>query len=93
MLVRRFNVVAVGLIWEHDVPAERPVQVDLFTDYGKLTRLKESEEAADAREKRLQEAALHIHERFGKNAMIKGMNLKECGTTIGHIGQVGRHKA
>ena len=49
--------------------------------------------AEDAREKRLQEAALHIQERFGKNAMLRGMNLDEGGTTIQRNGQVGGHRA
>ena len=55
-------------------------------------RRKEAEAAADAREKRLQEAALEIKERFGKNAMIKGMNLEEGGTTNQRNGQVGGHR-
>jgi DNA polymerase V len=53
----------------------------------------ETEAADDAREKRLQEAALNIQERFGKNAMVKGMNLEENGTTIQRNGQVGGHRA
>ena len=93
LLIRRIYVVAAGLIREQDIPAEGPVQLDLFTDYEELTRRKESEAAEDAREKRLQEAALNIQERFGKNAMIKGMNLEEGGTTIQRNGQVGGHRA
>jgi len=93
MLIRRMYVVAVGLIREKDIPAESPVQLDLFTDYEKLSRLEEAAAAADIREKRLQEASLHIQERFGKNAMLKGMNLDEGGTTIQRNGQVGGHRA
>ncbi len=93
LLVRRMYVVACGLIREKDVPADSPLQLDLFTDYAELTRRKEEEAVADAREKRLQEAALQIQERFGKNAMLKGMNLEESGTTIQRNGQVGGHRA
>ena len=93
MLIRRMYVVAVGLIREKDIPAESPVQLDLFTDYEELSRLEEEAAAEDVREKRLQEAALHIQERFGKNAMLKGMNLDEGGTTIQRNGQVGGHRA
>ena len=93
LLVRRLCVVAVGLIRENEIPEESPLQLDLFTDYGALIRQKEAEAAADAREKRLQEAALSIQERFGKNAMLKGMNLEEGGTTIQRNGQVGGHRA
>lgn len=93
LLIRRIYVVAAGLIREQDIPAEGPVQLDLFTDYEELSRRKEAAAAEDAREKRLQEAALSIQERFGKNAMIKGMNLEEGGTTIQRNGQVGGHRA
>ena len=93
LLVRRIYVVAAGLIREKDIPRESPLQLDLFTDYAKLARQQEAEAAADAREKRLQEAALSIRDRFGKNAMLKGMNLEEGGTTIQRNGQVGGHRA
>ena len=93
LLIRRIYVVAAGLIREKDIPQESPLQLDLFTDYEKLALQKEKEDAEDAREKRLQEAALNIRERFGKNAMLKGMNLDESGTTIQRNGQVGGHRA
>ena len=80
-------------IEEKDIPEEAPLQLDLFTDYEDLARRKEAEAIADAREKRLQEAALEIQERFGKNAMLKGINLEEGGTTIQRNGQVGGHRA
>lgn len=93
LLIRRAYVVAVGLIPEEDIPEEAPLQLDLFTDYEALARQKEEEAAADAKEKRLQEAALDIQERFGKNAMLKGMNLEEGAMTIKRNGQVGGHRA
>ena len=93
LLIRRIYVVAAGLIREKDIPVEGPLQLDLFTDYEALVRRKKAEAAADAREKCLQEAVLSIQERFGKNAMLKGMNLEEDGTTIQRNGQVGGHRA
>ena len=93
LLVRRIYVVAAGLIRERDIPEETPLQLDLFTDYESLARKMEADAAADAKEKRLQEAALHIRDRFGKSAMLKGLNLEEGGTTIERNGQVGGHRA
>ncbi len=93
LLIRRVYVVAAGLVRETEIPEEGPQQLDLFTDYEELTRKKEAEAMADAREKRLQEAALQIRDRYGKNAMLKGMNLEEGGTTIQRNGQVGGHRA
>jgi DNA polymerase V len=93
LLIRRIYVVAAELIRENEIPAEEPQQLDLFTDYEELTRQAEAGTAADAREKCLQEASLQIWDRFGKNAMLKGMNLEEGGTTIQRNGQVGGHRA
>ncbi len=93
LLVRRIYVVAAGLIRERDLPEDAPLQLDLFTDYESLNRRMEADAAADAKEKRLQEAALQIRERFGKSAMLRGLNLEEGGTTIERNGQVGGHRA
>ena len=43
--------------------------------------------------RKVQEAALQIKKRFGKNAILKGMNLEEGGTTIERNRQIGGHKS
>ena len=93
LLIRRVYVVACNLIPESEIPAEGPQQLDLFTDYAELERKKAEEQAAEAREKKLQKAALVMQERFGKNAILKGMNLQKKGTTIARNGQIGGHRA
>ena len=93
LLVRRVTVVAADLIPESQIPPEGPVQMDLFTDYAALSRRQEAEKAADDRERRLQRATLLLHEKFGKNAMLKGMNLEDGATTIQLDGQIGGHRA
>lgn len=45
------------------------------------------------RERKLQQATLYLQSRYGKNAVLKGMNLQEGATTIERNGQVGGHKA
>lgn len=92
LYIRRVYVVAAELIREKDIPPEGPVQLDLFTDYEALMEQRRKETEEDAKEKRLQEAALKIKERFGKNAMLRGMNLEEGGTTIQRNSQVGGHR-
>ena len=57
-------------------------QLDLFTDQ------KDAE-----REKQMQKAMLSIKKKFGKNAILKGMNLEEAGTTIERNSQIGGHKS
>ena len=93
LLIRRLYVVAAGLIRETDIPEDAPLQLDLFTDYEALSRQKAAEARADAREKRLQEATLRLQERFGKNAVLKAMNLEEGATTIARNAQIGGHRA
>ena len=65
------------------------VQLDFFTDYDAMEREKKAEET----EHRLQQVTLEIQDRFGKNALLKGMNLQEGGTTIERNGQIGGHRA
>ena len=57
-------------------------QLDLFTDYDALER-----------EKRIQGAMLEIRTRFGRNAVVKGINLMKGATTIERNGQIGGHAA
>ena len=93
LLIRRVNITACDLIPEDAVPEDGPVQLDMFTDYEAVERAKEALRSAEERERRLQQATLAIQERFGKNAMLKGMNLMEGGTTMERNGQIGGHKA
>ena len=93
LLIRRVYVVACNLIPESEIPAEGPQQLDLFTDYAELERKKAEEQAAEARERKLQKATLVMQEKFGKNAILKGMNLQKKGTTIARNGQIGGHRA
>ena len=93
LLIRRLNVTACNLIRGCDVPPEVPEQLSLFVDYTAAQREREEEAAAEARERRLQRATLNIQSRYGKNALLKGMNLQEGATTIERNGQVGGHKA
>lgn len=67
--------------------------MDLFTDYEKKQKKKEKEDAALERGKNMQKAALSIKNRFGKNAILKGMNLEEGVTVKDRNSQIGGHKA
>ena len=68
-------------------------QMDLFTDYQALEQEREEEKAARERERRIQEAMLDIKKKYGKNAILKGMNLQEDGTAMERNRQIGGHKA
>ena len=94
LLVRRINICACHLIYENQIPEDDgPVQLELFVDYEEEERKKAEKKRKEERERALQRATLQLQGRFGKNAVLKGMNLIEGGTTIERNGQIGGHIA
>lgn len=92
--IRRINIVANKLVDEHSVKnANKYEQLDLFTDYEILKKQREKENAESEREKRMQNTILDIKKKFGKNAILKGMNLQEGATAKDRNNQIGGHKA
>ena len=94
LLVRRMYVVA-NHITEGVEKIEQPKyeQLDLFTDYEARDAAVRKEEAALAKEKKMQKAILDLQEKFGKNAVLKGMNLQEGATAKERNAMIGGHKA
>ena len=68
-------------------------QLDLFTDYEEQEKRRSAENEALARERKLQDALLSIKKKYGKNAILKGMNFEEGATARERNGQVGGHRA
>ncbi len=94
LLVRRINITANHVVDEAIAQKKDTIeQLDLFTDYSAVQALKEAEEAALTREKRMQVTMLSIKKRHGKNAILKGMNLQDGATTVDRNRQIGGHKA
>ena len=57
------------------------------------TEKKQAEKEKMEKERKLQEAVLSVKKKYGKNAMLKGMNLQEGATSIERNRQIGGHKA
>ena len=93
LLIRRLNIAACNLISEEEIPEETPTQLDFFTDFEAVEHEKRAQRKAEAAEHKLQKVTLEIQNRFGKNALLKGMNLLEGGTTIERNNQIGGHRA
>ena len=93
LLIRRVNIAACNLIREADLPKENTEQLSLFADYDKVRQERAKEADEDEREKRIQTTMLNLQHRFGKSAVLKGMNLEEGATTIERNGHVGGHRA
>ena len=89
LLVRRINITANNVVDEETAKQEKTFeQIDLFTNYQEKVEKRKEEQT----EKELQKAMIDIKKKYGKNAILKGMNLQEGGTTIERNGQIGGHK-
>ena len=94
LLVRRVTIAVNNVISEEELEKRRaPEQLDLFTDIEAAEKKKQREKESNQKEKQLQRAILHVHKKYGKNALLKGMNLLEGATMKDRNEQVGGHKA
>ena len=95
LLVRRMYVVANRVIGVSAAQEKEnaPEQLSLFVDYQKEAEQKREAEAERQKELQMQEAILGIRQRYGKNAILKGMNYEEGATARDRNGMVGGHKA
>lgn len=94
LLLRRLNITACDLKDERELPTGVPaVQLTLFSDYRKEMRRIEEEADARMREKRRMTAIIQIKKRFGKNAILRGLNFAEGATQRERNAQIGGHKA
>ena len=94
LLIRRINVVANHVVNEKSaVKNETYEQMELFTDYDQLVKEREKKKTELEKEKKLQLAMLNIKKKFGKNAILKGINFEEGATGIQRNNQIGGHKA
>lgn len=94
LTVRRITLVANHIVNEDSVVEKKNYeQLDLFTDYETEDKKRAAEKEKREKEKSMQHALIDIKNKYGKNAVIKGMNLEEGGTTIDRNKQIGGHKA
>ena len=95
LLIRRLNLTTNHVVSEASVAAKEhvPQQLDLFTDYEALEKQRREEQARLDKERRMQEAQLRIKQRFGKNAILRGLNFEEGATARERNKQIGGHKA
>ena len=94
LLVRRINICAGRVLPEAEAKRAGDFeQLNLFTDYAALEKQREEEEKELKKEKRIQHAILDVQKKYGKNALLKGMNLEEGAMTRERNRQIGGHKA
>ena len=96
LTVRRMYVVANHVLPESEATIENKgpsEQLSLFTDYAALEEQQKQEEAELAKEKQIQKAMLNIKRKFGKNAILKGMNFEDGATAKSRNKTIGGHRA
>ena len=92
LLTRRINVVANNVQSEDKVSNNNSFeQLNLFTEFNQ--NLNEKHQKEIEKERNLQHAIIDIKRKYGKNAILKGMNFEEGGTTISRNSQIGGHRA
>ena len=95
LMVRRLNIVAGRVISESEAMTREGEfeQMDMFTDYAAVEARRKQEQAELDRERKKQEVLLTIKNKYGKNAILKGMNLEEGATGKDRNEQIGGHRA
>ena len=94
LTVRRLSLIANHVISETDIPSKQVCeQLDLFTDYAAIEKQQQEEKEQLEQEKKIQKTMLSIQKKFGKNAILKGTNLKDGATAKDRNQKIGGHRA
>lgn len=94
LLIRRLNITVNNVISEEKAILENSTtQLDLFTDYEQKRKQEEAEKRQLSKERRIQETQISIKKRFGKNAILRGLNFEDGATAKERNNQIGGHKA
>lgn len=94
LLIKRLYVTANHVVSEKSVSEQKSYeQLDLFTDYEETQKIRRQEEQELQKEKNIQHTILDIKKKFGKNVILKGMNIQEGATAKDRNNTIGGHKA
>lgn len=98
LFVRRINITATRVVDMDQISTcsnntLSAQQLDIFTDYEQQQKEKQKQQENERKEIALQESILEVKSKFGKNAILKGMNFKEGATARERNRQIGGHKA
>ena len=94
LTVRRLTISINNIIPEDKMPTQpQIIQYDLFTDYEELERQQKAKREELEKERRRQKAVIQLRKKFGKNAILKGLNFTDGATQKDRNQQIGGHKA
>ena len=93
LLVKRINMTAANTTDENITnEVSKYHQIDLFTNYEEQEQKQKEKIIKEQEENKLQHVIIDIKNKYGKNAILKGMNLEDGGTTIDRNNQIGGHR-
>ena len=92
LLIRKINICVGNLSMENGEKQNKDEQMDLFTDYEQNEKEKIKNEKNLKKEKDLQNTIINIKNKYGKNAILKGMDFEEGATSRERNKQIGGHK-
>ena len=93
LLVRRINIAVCNLVDEYvEKDKVEYQQLNLFLDNKKEIDLKIKSKEEEKVERNVQRTIIDIKKKYGKNAILKGMNYIDGATTIQRNLQIGGHK-
>lgn len=92
LLVRRLFIVATHTIDESDY-VKKEKRLTLFDDPDEVKNNETKEKQREEKERSVEKTILNLKKKFGKNAVIKGLDLDKDGTTINRNKEIGGHKA
>ena len=94
LLIKRINLTAIDVTNEEvEMHKTKYHQLDLFSDTEKQNHLLETKKREEINERKLQGTLLNIKEKYGKNSILKLMDLEEVATTKTRNEQIGGHRA
>ena len=93
LLIRKLYLTVGNLTDEKEYEQENKYeQVNLFTNYGQLAEKEKEAKVKLEKEKKIQNAIINLKEKYGKNAVLKGIDLEKDATAIQRNGQIGGHQ-
>ncbi len=94
LLIRRLSLTAAHVLDEEAARNKvNTQQLDLFTDYEQAAKEQTAFDEQLKRDKQVQQTLLTIKKKYGKNAVLKGVSLKEGATAKARNKQIGGHRA
>ena len=91
LLVKRINIGVNGIVGYDSVKdLEHHEQLDIFSNFDEIDS--KNDRDLEENENKLQHVMLDIKKKYGKNSILKAMNLSEGATTIDRNKQIGGHR-